>query len=66
VVDINPRKQGHYVAGTGQTIVGPKRLHAFRPDVVLVMNPLYRREILQALQGLGVRSDVVSIAPHAA
>jgi hypothetical protein len=66
VVDINPRKQGHFVAGTGQAIVGPERLRASRPEVVLVMNPLYRNEIRRGLQGLGVRSDVVSIAPHAA
>jgi hypothetical protein len=66
VVDINPRKQGHFVAGTGQFIVGPELLRETPPDVVLAMNPLYRGEILQALQGLGVPADVVSIALRAA
>jgi C-methyltransferase C-terminal domain/Methyltransferase domain len=66
VVDINPRKQGHHVAGTGQPVVGPEGLRKLTPDVVLVMNPLYRAEITEMLQGVGVPADVVSIASLAA
>jgi hypothetical protein len=44
-VDINPRKQGLYVPGTGQKIVAPEFLKDYQPDVVLVMNPLYMAEI---------------------
>src|SRR5690606_22006314 len=35
VVDVNPRKQGMYVAGTGHPIVAPSALKADPPDVVV-------------------------------
>lgn len=44
-VDINPRKQGMYVAGTGQHIVPPEVLKEHRPDLIIIMNPLYQDEI---------------------
>src|SRR5215831_9959360 len=38
VVDINPRKQGHFVPLVGQRIVGPGYLLQDPPDLVVVMN----------------------------
>ncbi|MDH3591986.1 MAG: class I SAM-dependent methyltransferase [Planctomycetota bacterium] len=58
VVDINAKKQGMHVAGTGQRIVAPDALAEFRPDVVLVMNPNYRDEIGARLDDLGVRAEL--------
>jgi SAM-dependent methyltransferase len=54
VVDINPRKQGRYVVGTGQCIVGPEELPRIRPDVIIVMNPVYKKEIKRTLRELGI------------
>lgn len=45
VVDINPRKQGMYIPGTGQKIVGPAFLNIYKPDCIIVMNPIYMSEI---------------------
>jgi 2-polyprenyl-3-methyl-5-hydroxy-6-metoxy-1,4-benzoquinol methylase len=53
-VDINPRKQGMHITGTGQRIVGPAFLTDYNPDAVIVMNPLYIDEIRQTLDELGV------------
>ena len=39
VVDINPRKKGHFVPLRGQRIVGPDYLSQNSPDLVVVMNP---------------------------
>ena len=61
VVDVNPRKHGRHVPVTGQPVVGPEELPSFRPDVVLVMNPLYEAEIRATLGDLGVDADVVSV-----
>lgn len=44
-VDLNPAKQGRYIPGTGQKIISPPQLPAVRPDVVVIMNAVYRREI---------------------
>jgi len=59
MVDINPRKQGMYVAGTGQEIVGPDELRAIKPEVVIIMNPLYRSEIETNLEGLGLSCEIL-------
>lgn len=59
VVDVNPRKQDMYIAGTGQRIVPPHFLREYRPDTVIVMNPVYVREIETALGGLGVTADLL-------
>ena len=57
-VDINPYKQGKYVAGAGQAVVGPEALKEIRPDLVLVMNPIYVDEIRGIIAGLSVDADV--------
>lgn len=59
VVDVNPRKQDMYIAGTGQRIVPPHFLSEYRPDTVIVMNPVYVREVGTALGGLGVTADLL-------
>jgi len=59
-VDINPRKQGKFIPGTGQEIVSPDKMKDYQPDVVIVMNPLYREEIQQALQQRNVSAQVVT------
>lgn len=58
VVDINPRKAGTYMAGTGHPIVGPAALRELDPDVVIVMNPVYLDEISRQLHSLGLTSRV--------
>ncbi len=61
VVDINPYKQGMYMAGTGHEIVPPKFLKRYRPDVVIVMNPIYCDEIRRDLEEMGVSAKLISV-----
>jgi SAM-dependent methyltransferase len=58
VVDINPRKHGRFVAGTGHEVVGPNALEAGTVDAVLIMNGIYRSEIEASLAELGVEADI--------
>jgi len=60
-VDINPYKHGTYMAGTGQEIVGPEFLKEYRPDVVIVMNPIYCQEIQRDLNRMGVTAELVPV-----
>ncbi len=60
VVDVNPHKHGCFMAGTGQEIVSPARLELEPPDVVVVMNPLYREEIEIDLGRRGLAPEVVT------
>jgi 2-polyprenyl-3-methyl-5-hydroxy-6-metoxy-1,4-benzoquinol methylase len=59
-VDINPRKQGMYVPGSGQQIVRPEFLRDYQPDVIVVMNPIYRHEIQQLTKKLGLTAKLIS------
>lgn len=56
-VDINPRKQGKFVAGSGQQIVAPDFLTDYQPDVVLIMNPLYQAEIENSLHEMNLNPE---------
>ncbi len=60
-VDINPHKHGTFMAGTGHEIVGPEFLHDYRPDVVIVMNPVYLDEIQNDLNRLDLSAQLMPI-----
>ncbi len=60
-VDINPHKTGTYIAGTGQEIVAPEFMVDYRPDVAIVMNPIYIEEIKGIIKGMGVNTELISI-----
>ncbi|HBB35048.1 MAG TPA: methyltransferase [Cyanobacteria bacterium UBA8803] len=61
IVDINPRKQGMYVAGTGQQIVPPAFLQDYQPDVVIVVNPIYESEIRQLMANWGLTPELMCV-----
>lgn len=61
-VDINPYKHGTFMAGTGQEIVGAPFLRAYRPDLVIVMNPLYVDEVQAELDRLGLSAELLALA----
>jgi len=61
VVDINPHRQGSFMAGTGQRIVAPEYLRQYRPDTVTLMNPVYRGEVGKTLRELGLDPELVAL-----
>jgi SAM-dependent methyltransferase len=60
VVDINPRKQGMYIAGTGQEIIDPGRLRDIKPDVLIIMNPIYEDEIRETMGSLDLDPRILT------
>jgi SAM-dependent methyltransferase len=64
VVDLNGHKHGRYISGTGQQVVPPAFLREYRPDVVLVMNPIYRNEIRDQIWSLGMKMEVFDERNH--
>lgn len=58
VVDLSPAKQGRYLPGTGHRVGAPDELRRFRPDVVLMTNPIYREEVAGMLLALEVAVPV--------
>lgn len=61
VVDVNPRKIGTYIAGTGQKIISPQFLEIYRPDIVIVMNPIYQDEIRHILYELDLTPQLITV-----
>lgn len=61
VVDINPYRHGRFLAGLGCVVSAPETLKELRPDLVLVMNPIYRQEITEQLRGMGLEPEVMPV-----
>lgn len=64
-VDVNPRKQGKFLPGTGHRVVSPTLLANEPPDVILVMNRLYCDEISETLRQINVSAELVPLSPTA-
>jgi F0F1-type ATP synthase gamma subunit len=60
VVDINPRKEGMYTAGTGQKYVMPSFLENYKPDAVVIMNSIYESEIKATLQSFDINAEILT------
>jgi C-methyltransferase C-terminal domain len=60
VVDINPRKTGRFVPGSGQEIVEPNSLRELHPGVIILMNQIYRDEIASYTAGLGLDPEFLA------
>lgn len=61
VTDVNPRKHGLHLAGTGMRVVPPSFLAEWRPHVILVMNGIYTSEIRASAKTLGLDADVLAV-----
>ena len=61
IIDVNPRKQGSFVPGTGQRITGPDDVPGGTVDLVLVMNPVYQDEIAGMAAERGWDAEVVVV-----
>jgi SAM-dependent methyltransferase len=59
VVDINPRKHGTFVSGTGHEIISPDFFKRYKPDTVFIMNPMYEREIRETLTAMGMEPALI-------
>jgi SAM-dependent methyltransferase len=60
-VDLNPRKHKRFVPGTGQQVVSPTFLRQYRPDVVVVMNPIYQHEIQEQMRGMALPGPLITL-----
>jgi SAM-dependent methyltransferase len=58
-VDINPRKEGKFISGSGQKIIMPEFLVEYQPHVVVLLNPNYQAEVKGKLQDLGLQPQVL-------
>ena len=57
IVDINQRRQGKYLPGSGQRIVSPDSLVALAPDLLIITNPTYAAEIKEHVAQMGLTPE---------
>jgi hypothetical protein len=60
-VDINPNKENTYMAGTGQQVVLPSFLEGYKPDLVILMNPVYQQEVQADLASRGLFPEILPV-----
>jgi SAM-dependent methyltransferase len=61
VVDLNPRKQGHYIPGTGHPIVAYQELAKYGVKTAILMNPNYCQENLALLRESNLNVELVDL-----
>ena len=64
VVDINPHRHGKYLPCSGKRISAPDLLRTRRPDAVLVMNPIYCKEIGRHIEFMRVEAELIPVSPE--
>lgn len=60
IVDLNSRKHGRFVAGTGQEVIAPDSLKDYKPQIVIIMNPIYHTEIKQMIKELDINAELIT------
>lgn len=61
VVDINPNRQGRFLPRSGLEVLPPDALVALDPDLILISNPTYSREIRAHALELGLQCRFVDL-----
>jgi SAM-dependent methyltransferase len=61
VVDINPHKHGKFTPGTGHAVNSPETLKELRPDAVILMNPVYVKEVDEMLGRMGLKPEILPV-----
>lgn len=61
VVDINPHKHGKFVPGSGHEVRSPEELRDFRPDCVILMNPVYQEEVSKMLESMQLTAEILLV-----
>lgn len=61
IIDINPYRKGKFLPTVGKEIMPPEFLKKHKPDVTIVMNPIYQDEIRQMIDDMGISTEVISL-----
>lgn len=61
IVDINPHRHNKFIPGGTKQIMPPEALRSCKPEVIIVMNPIYEDEIRQMLADMDLNPEVVSV-----
>jgi len=61
VIDVNPYRHGKFIPRAGKEVMPPEFLKEYKPDVILVMNPIYCKEIQEKLSEMNLAAELVPV-----
>ncbi len=61
-IDINPRKAGTFLAGSGVPVISPEDAGGIDISHVLLLNPVYRAEVSRMMTDNGIRARLTVLA----
>jgi hypothetical protein len=59
IIDINPLRNGKFIPGAGKQIKLPEFLRNYKPDIVIIMNPVYLEEIKDDLVKMELFPEII-------
>lgn len=65
LIDINPKKQGAFIPGSGHPVLSPEAVRTGNIGTVFLLNPNYRDEIIKTVRSLGSQAEVIVLSPEA-
>ena len=57
IVDINPHRHGKFIPGIGKQIVSPQFLKDYKPEKIIIMNPVYCTEIKKMVEDMDITAE---------
>ena len=57
IVDINPHRHGKFIPGVGKQIISPESLREYKPEAIIIMNPVYVNEIRKMVEAMGIQAE---------
>lgn len=60
-IDINPAKQGRWLAGSGIPVLSPEDAAQKGPRSIFLMNPIYHREVRERAAQAGLTAEIIPL-----
>ena len=61
VIDINPHMADNFIPGIGKQYKTPAFLKSYKPDVVVIMNGIYEKEITEQIHQMGIKPEILTL-----
>jgi SAM-dependent methyltransferase len=62
IIDINPYRHGKFIPGVARGVESPAFLTEYRPDTVVVMNKIYKKEIGEMLNKMDLNPSLIAVS----
>ena len=61
IIDINPYRHNKFIPGVGKKIMPPEFIKKYKPDITIVMNPIYFKEIREMIEDMEVSTEMIPV-----